>query len=198
MGAEGKNPQQAANDAAATQPSGTLAPSYWDQVIDTTSAFAAANGRDLNKDNSLAYWNAITGGPGNSTMRNINASATGTGQALMGDYGNALMRQAGADSESQRRAMEQRLSQGGMLGTDSGAGRTALAQAIAQPYAQAQTQLMGQQSQLAGNAYNQLMGGFGNQGQQQLIAPQFMVQEGNKQDAVNAQRASSGGNAAMK
>lgn len=103
-------------------------------------------------------------------------TANQTNQALSG-WNAARQQQAGMDSETQRRQIEQRLSGSGILGSESGAAKMAIARAIADPYARANTDMQQAYAQMYQQNYGGLMGNLANMSQQAIVAPQYVTSD---------------------
>lgn len=111
----------------------------------------------LNQTQQGAYGEYAAANP--DIIRQAQAATT----AAMQPYGKSMQETAMLQSEAARRAMEQRLANGGMLGTDSGAGRTALMQAIIEPYARMNTELASKNADVFSSIYNpQAQAALGN------------------------------------
>ena len=143
------------------------------QATDVTSDWAKKNGRDLNSERSNAFYNMLTGNANNPMANSLRTSASATADAAISPFATSMQEYANQQSIAGRRSMEQRLSQGGMLGTDSGAGRYALMKAAQDPWAAAQAQISGKYSDIYSSAYEKLLGNLAGQSEQALVAPQF-------------------------
>ena len=149
-------------------------------VSDLTQSFVAANGgsRDLNSSNVAAFLKQLqTGGAYDPAAALSKAKSywdmspaesyaklQPSYDAMSGDaaryadestkvFGKSMMDLAAQQSMEGRQALEQRFSNGGTFGTDSGAARAALMTASMQPYAAADAQVAQQRAQ----SYNAMM-----------------------------------------
>jgi hypothetical protein len=193
-------------------------------VTDLTAAWTQANGgsRDLNASNvnaflkqlqtggaydpaaayskAASYWNQSPADAYAKLKPGYDAMAGDVGRyadAATSVYGKSMMDLAAQQSMEGRNAMEQRFSNGGTFGTDSGAARAALMQASMQPYAAADAQvaqtragvyssLLNPMMQQAGQNYYSMGDRYAAQGnnylnalsqlsQQAYVAPQFQT-----------------------
>ena len=140
--------------------------------------------RDINSVYSNAYYQMLTGK--NPQLNNaLQQRATEQANRAFSPFGQAMDVYAKQQSDQQRRAVEQRLSGSGILGTGSGAATSAISQAIAKPYAEANVAMQQQYGNLYQNAYQKQIDELSGMSQAALVAPQTMSQLTGKGEAVD-------------
>ena len=203
-------------------------------IKDLTAQFVAQNGsRDLNAANVSSFLQQLSSGGAYNPQAAFNtaqqrwsqspqdayAALSGANNGIMADagryadasvmpYGQSLQTLAAQQSQQAVQNMSQKMSQGGVFGTDSGAARVALMQGAMQPYAAADAQLAAKradaysayalpQQQMAaqnyygaGDRYAALGGNYFNAlnglSQQAYLAPQFQQQSSKGSNALSS------------
>lgn len=154
------------------------------ETTDLTAAWTQANGgsRDLNASNvnaflkqlqtggaydptaaygkAASYWNQSPNDAYSKLQPAYDAMAGSAGKyadAATSVYGKSMMDLAAQQSMEGRQALEQRFSNGGTFGTDSGAARAALMTASMQPYAAADAAVASKRSDVYSSLLNPMM-----------------------------------------
>jgi hypothetical protein len=135
----------------------------------------SAGTRDINSINSNAYYAMLTG-KNPQLSQQVQSRAEQQAMMAFSPFGQAMDTYAQQQSNQQRRAVEQRLSGSGILGTGSGAANAAISQAIARPYAEADVAMQKEYGNLYQNAYDKQLSELSSMSQQAIVAPQTMSQ----------------------